>query len=79
MKPVHNWRCVLKHAWSIRLDLLNIVLSAAVSAIPIITGTTLIAPLTLAIISVGLTAASMGVRFLKQEKVSGPHEPPQEE
>jgi hypothetical protein len=73
---VHNWEAVLKHAWSIRLDLLNIVLTAALSVVPILTGTTIIPPLTLAIISLVLTVASMGVRLIKQEKVSGTNEPP---
>lgn len=79
MNLVHNWECVLKHAWSIRLDLLNIVLTAALSVIPILTGTTIIAPLTLAILSLVLTVLSMGVRLVKQEKVSGPSEPPPQE
>lgn len=67
---------MLKHAWSIRLDLLNIVLTAALSIVPILTGTTLIEPLTLACISLVLVVASMSVRLIKQEKVSGTDEPP---
>jgi hypothetical protein len=73
-----DWRCILKHAWSIQLDVLNILVTAALSVVPILTGTTLVAPLTLAITSAGLTVLSMGLRLLKQEKVSG-HEPPEEE
>jgi hypothetical protein len=73
---VPHWKRVLKHAWSIRLDLLNIVVTAALSVIPILTGTTIIPPLTLAIISLVLTVLSMSLRLIKQEKVSGPDEPP---
>jgi hypothetical protein len=71
-----HWRQVLKHAWSIRLDIVSIILTAALSVIPILTGTTIIAPLTLAMLSLVLTVLSMGLRLVKQEKVSGPHEPP---
>jgi len=76
MRLVPNWGRVLKHAWSIRLDLLNIVLTAALSVVPILTGTTLVSPITLALASVLLTVLSMGLRLIKQEKVSGPDDEP---
>lgn len=76
MKLHPDWRKILRHAWSIQLDILNIVVTAALSVVPILTGTTLVAPLTLAFISAGLTVVSMGLRLLKQEKVSGNEPPP---
>ena len=76
MRLHRDWRKILKHAWSIRLDILNIIVTAALSVVPILTGTTIVAPLTLAIISLVLTVLSMGLRLLKQEKVSGSDEPP---
>jgi hypothetical protein len=75
MKPVHNWRAILKHAWSIRLDLLNIAFTVLLGVVPILMGTAIVSPLALAIVSAVATAGSMGVRLIKQEKVSGPDEP----
>lgn len=74
MRLVPNWGRVLRHAWSIRLDVLNIALTAILGIIPILTGTDLIKPLTLAAISVVVTVGSMGLRLIKQDLVSGPNE-----
>lgn len=76
MEPVKNWKLVLQHAWSIKLDILNIILSALVAGIQIFTGTAVIDPVVLAAVSTVVTVLSMTVRFIKQEKVSGPNEPP---
>lgn len=77
MRLVPNWGRVLRHAWSIRLDVLNIAFTAVLGIVPILTGTAIISPLTLAAISLVATVGSMGLRLLKQDKVSGPlDEPP---
>lgn len=75
MTWVENWKLVLQHAWSIKLDILNIILSALVAGIQIFTGTSIIDPVVLAAVSSTVTVLSMVVRLLKQEKVSGPSEP----
>ncbi len=70
MTPVHNWREVLRYAWSIRLMLLAALLSGAEVALPFFEysiPTGLFAALS------GLTtAAALVARFVAQVPVSGP-------
>lgn len=67
MRLVLNWRAVLRHAWSVRLNLLLALASAADSAISYAVDGRLSASLLVAAVS--LTASVL--RIVKQEDVSG--------
>lgn len=67
MRLVLNWQAVLRHAWSVRLNLLLALASAADSAISYAVDGRLSASLLVAAVS--LTASVL--RLVKQEDVSG--------
>ncbi|PSH68629.1 hypothetical protein CU102_12790 [Phyllobacterium brassicacearum] len=60
MKPVANWRAVLRKAWSIRLMLLAGLLSGAEVALPLLDGVLPIPPGIFA----GLTFFTVGAAFV---------------
>lgn len=67
---VHNWRRVLKHAWSVRLMILAATLSGLEVALPLINGYVDVSPGIFAALS-GLTVAgAFMARLLVQKGVS---------
>ena len=68
---VPNWRSVLKHAWSVRLDVLGMVLTVAQAGIDVLSGSPPIDPVRFALIAMGVTALSLVLRLVRQDKVSG--------
>lgn len=67
MRLVLNWRAVLRHAWSVRLNLLLALASAAEAAVSYAVDGRISASLLVAAVS--LTASVL--RIVKQEDVSG--------
>ena len=68
---VPNWRLVLRHAWSVWLDALTLVLTVAQTGIEVLSGSPPIDPVTFACIAMTVMALSMLLRLLRQDKVSG--------
>jgi hypothetical protein len=68
---VPNWRLVLRHAWSIWLDALTIVLTTLQTGVEILSGSPPFDPVKFACCAMAITALSMFLRLLRQDKVSG--------
>ena len=68
---VANWRCVLRHAWSVRLDVVGIVLTVLQTGVDVLSGNPPIDPVRFAFIAMAITGASLVLRFVRQDKVSG--------
>ena len=71
MKPVHNWRTILRHAWSVRFMALGTLFAMLETALPLIDEIVNVPPglfLTLTMISM---AGSFVSRFIHQATVSG--------
>ena len=71
MKPVPEWRRVLKHAWSIRLALLAAALSAADAGLALIDGSAIGHPVLIPIIATAVSLAAAGARLINQRKIGG--------
>lgn len=71
MTLLHNWRAVLLHAWSVRLDLIGVLLTALEFALQAFMDAPPISRGAFALVGMLITAASMGVRLLKQSRLSG--------
>lgn len=69
MTPAHNWREVLRYAWSIRLMLLAALLSGAEVALPFFEYS--IPAGIFAAMSAITTAAALVARFIAQVPISG--------
>lgn len=67
MKPVDDWKAVLKHAWSVRLMLLSSVLSG-LSAALMFGGFLPIPPLALFILILVVNVAAVVARFVAQKQ-----------
>lgn len=67
---VHNWRQVLKRAWSVRLLLLAGLLSGLEVALPLIDGVYEIPRGVFAALSAATVAAAFVARFLAQKGLS---------
>ena len=68
---VPNWRAVLKHAWSVWLYGLTIALTILQTGVDVLAGSPPINPVTFACIAMAVTALSMLLRLVRQDKVSG--------
>ena len=68
---VPNWRLVLRHAWSVWLDALTIVLTVLQTGIEIPSGNPPIDPVKFACCAMAITALSLVLRLVRQDKVSG--------
>ena len=71
IKPVANWRRVLRHAWSIRLIVLAGILSGLEIALPLIDGFLPIERGLFAALSFLATAGAFVARLIAQQSVSG--------
>jgi len=71
LQLVENARCVLRHAWSIRLILLAAALDGANTCISFFIADPPVSPGAMSAITIGLSVAAAGARFVSQEKVSG--------
>lgn len=81
MKPVDNWRAVLRHAWSLRLMLLVALLSGLEVALPLLDGVLPLSRQAFAA-AVGLiTVAAIVARFVAQRPLNGGKDgkPPEKE
>lgn len=67
MKPIANWRAVLRRAWSIRLMIAAGVLSGAEVALPLLDGLVPVAPGTFAALSGLVTAGAFVARLIAQK------------
>jgi hypothetical protein len=70
MKPVANWRAVLRRAWSIRLMLLAGLLSGAEVALPLLDGILPIPPGAFAPLTVVTVGAAFVARLVVQKGLS---------
>ncbi|MCJ2074423.1 hypothetical protein MKK68_01940 [Methylobacterium sp. E-016] len=68
---VENARCVLRHAWSIRLILLAAALDGANTCISFFTAEPPVSRGLMSLITIGLSVSAAAARFVSQEKVSG--------
>ncbi len=68
---VPNWRQVLRHAWSVQLDVLGIVLTVLQAGVDVLSGNPPIDPVKFAIIAMAISGLSLLLRFVRQDKVSG--------
>lgn len=66
-----DWRKILKHAWSVRLDVLLLILESAQAGIDVLSGNPPFDPKKFALVAVGVTATTLIARFIKQRSVSG--------
>ena len=71
MRPLGNWRAVLRHAWSVRLAVLAALLSAIEVALPVFTSDPPIERGTFAALSGLVTLAAALARFVAQKPLSG--------
>jgi hypothetical protein len=70
MSPVADWRAVLRHAWSIRLIVLSILLNAAAAALMF--GDALpISPLALVVLTFATNVAALVARVVAQRQLGG--------
>lgn len=70
MKPVANWRAVLRSAWSIRLIALAFTLTAAEVALPLLEGFLPIPPGLFAALSGLAGAGAFVARLVAQKELS---------
>lgn len=72
MRPIENWWLVLKHAWSVRLMALGLVLNAGAIVLPLLAAAV---PASLMIgyglVTFGVIVAAGASRFIKQDKLGG--------
>lgn len=72
MPKLHDdWRRILRHAWSIRLLVLAMVLSGAEMALPLIQNLLAIPPGVFAALSALATGGAFGARIMAQKKFGG--------
>lgn len=72
MKPVANWRLVLRHAWSVRLMIIAALLSGAEVTIQVVIAFGVATPIPSSVLAgfAGLTTiAAFIARFVAQEKL----------
>ena len=70
MKPVANWRAVLRHAWSVRLLAVAFILTGLEVALPLMDGLLPIPPRSFAILAGLATAGAFVARLVAQKGVS---------
>ena len=68
---IPNWRATLKHAWSIRLDALLIVLGAAEFGVDALSGNPPIDPMRFVLLGMAIKTTSAFARLIQQRTVSG--------
>ncbi|MDH2313170.1 hypothetical protein [Methylobacterium brachiatum] len=68
---VPNWRQVLRHAWSVQLDMLGIVLTVLQAGVDVLSGNPPIDPVKFAVLAMAISGLSLLLRFVRQDKVSG--------
>ena len=69
MNLLHNWRAVLRSAWSVRLMVIAAVLSGLEVALPFLDGVIDVRPGVLALASGLVTAAALIARILAQSNL----------
>jgi hypothetical protein len=70
MKPVRNWRAVLRYAWSIRLMLLAGLLSGAEVVLPLLDGILPIPPRLFALLTFFTVGFAFVARLVAQKGIS---------
>jgi len=71
MQLVSNWRAVLRHAWSVRLMVLAVVLTGLEAAWPYLDGLFPIPRGLFAALSGFVSAGAIYARFIAQKPISG--------
>lgn len=79
MTPVPEWRRVLRHAWSVRINLLLTLCSAAGSALMLVNGDSIGHPLLVPALAFGCMAigncGAIVSRVMRQKTLSGAEAP----
>jgi hypothetical protein len=68
---IPNWKATLKHAWSVKVDLFLILLSGLEFGIDALAGSPPIDPRMFAALAFVVKVTGLGLRFVRQTKVSG--------
>lgn len=71
MKPVRDWRRVLRYAWSIRLLILAGIFSGFEVALPLLNGVLPVPAGIFAALSFVATAGAFGMRLIAQKQFGG--------
>lgn len=71
MKPIANWRAVLRYAWSVRLNALCAVLIGLDATIPYLEGVLPVPQGVFAAIAFAVAVGAMIARFIPQKTISG--------
>lgn len=71
MKLVHNWRSILKNAWSIRLLLLAGVFSMIEVALPFVQQRYMVPPGIFAALTIISTGGAIVARLVAQKSIEG--------
>lgn len=69
MRLVANWRAVLRHAWSVWLLALFVLLQAAEVALPNLYGVLPISDTAFKLLSLAVAVAALVARFIHQKKL----------
>ncbi|MBB3234456.1 hypothetical protein [Phyllobacterium endophyticum] len=70
MKPVRNWRAVLRYAWSIRLMLLAGLLSGIEAILPLLDGVLPVPPRLFAVLTFLTVGLAFVARLIAQKGIS---------
>jgi len=76
MTPIADWRAVLRHAWSVRLIALSILLSGLEAAWPFLHGVLPVSDGVFGVLAFLTTIGALIGRFVAQRKLSHPNDPP---
>lgn len=71
MRLIHDWRKVLRHAWSLRFLAVAAVLSGIEVALPLLEGSLGLPPRTFAVLSGLAVGAAFATRLIAQKTISG--------
>ena len=72
MKPIHNWRAVLRYGWSVRLIVLAGFLTGLEAILPLVPDILPIPIEWLAVSQFLIVMGALFARFIAQSKVSDP-------
>lgn len=70
MKLVENWRAVLRHAWSVRLLVIAVMMSGVEAALPLLEGVITVPPGIFAALSGFVGAGALLARVILQNDLS---------
>ncbi len=74
MSPIADWRAVLRHAWSVRLIALSILLSGLEVAVQFLHGVLPVSDGVFAVLAFLTTVGALIARFIAQRRLGRPNE-----